>query len=211
MKRILLLLTSFLITVGLSVSVQSAGHGTLDKKTLGELYYAISFAKIDKLKQLLKSHGSLAANTVFEDGDTPLTLATLNQSPEVIKLLLDAGANKDVVDKEGKNALYYATTPELEHVLKNYIPTKQQEERKIEASVSISSAPTPIPSWAPAAPGGPRIPEEVKTRAVDTEKLKARVTELEVIIKNKSDELAKLQQELMSLKMQLPGALLPAS
>ncbi|KAL3071170.1 hypothetical protein niasHT_038440 [Heterodera trifolii] len=47
-------------------------------------------------------------NSVDINGMTPLILATSLEKIEIVRLLLDAGANRNIQDKEGKIALDYA-------------------------------------------------------------------------------------------------------
>jgi len=45
---------------------------------------------------------------MIEDGTTPLMLATIDGSPDVVELLLAAGADGSVQDEDGWIALTYA-------------------------------------------------------------------------------------------------------
>ncbi|MDR3285202.1 MAG: ankyrin repeat domain-containing protein [Holosporales bacterium] len=62
------------------------------------------FAALQDGKEIISFVG-----TIFDDGSTPLHDAAFYAYTEVIKVLIDAGANKNAIDPNGMTPLHYAT------------------------------------------------------------------------------------------------------
>ncbi len=77
----------------------------VDEKGETPLHQAIKFGR-EIIADLLLKHRS-DVNTAEKDGVTPLLSAAYSGRPEMIKRLLDAGA-EDALDKRGNSALHYA-------------------------------------------------------------------------------------------------------
>lgn len=71
------------------------------------------------VETLLRSRG-VNVNAVNSDGRTALMLAAAKGHVEIVKLLLDARANVDVVDFKGQTALDFAANPAVVNELKKY-------------------------------------------------------------------------------------------
>jgi ankyrin repeat protein len=67
---------------------------------------AVSFGSIEIMKLLIECHVDLNQQRIT-DGITALMLATYNGDLDKVKLLLESGANKNQLDKNGKNASAY--------------------------------------------------------------------------------------------------------
>jgi uncharacterized protein len=75
-------------------------------KTLGKTHEKlIKKGKIEELKIVIQEDGIL--NSTFKDGTTLLHHAVINSNLEITKLLIEAGADLDIVDKDSWTALSY--------------------------------------------------------------------------------------------------------
>lgn len=77
------------------------GHpGYCLPRTVSDIEHAITTENIPKIKELLKETNSI----IDPDGDYPIHIASKYKNIDIIKLLLDNGANVNAVD-------YWKTTP----------------------------------------------------------------------------------------------------
>lgn len=74
-----------------------------------------SLAKV----QLLLQFGSPHSSPTISLKQTPLHLASLNGSLEVVKILVDAGADKMAVNKDGRTPLQVAKNSDIAALLAN--------------------------------------------------------------------------------------------
>jgi len=91
MKIILLIFNLFLVTV-----LNGA-----------EIHEAVKSGDFEKVKSLIQNDKQLA-NLKDEDGRTPLHWAALRRNSEIVKLLLENGANPSPMDKNGDTPINYA-------------------------------------------------------------------------------------------------------
>ena len=83
-----------------------ANVNLVNKDGASALMFAISnMLSVDVIQQLIKSGANV--NQQDSDGRTAFMLAANKQSAEVIKILIDAGADIDLKYKEMRNAAYY--------------------------------------------------------------------------------------------------------
>lgn len=81
-------------------------EGNSPEKEEDKLFYAITKGDIDQCKRSIEKMTDL--NTVYGIGKTPLTLAIDWEQKEIVKLLIDKGANLDLSGKPGKTVLQHA-------------------------------------------------------------------------------------------------------
>jgi ankyrin repeat protein len=93
----------FLVTL---VGFVGAGVANADGPREHALLGAIRRGEIALLESQLREGAPANAHTA--DGTTPLMVAALHGSPEMVKLLLDHGADPRAVDKRGASALLFA-------------------------------------------------------------------------------------------------------
>jgi ankyrin repeat protein len=89
---------SLLVSRGESVSLQDSNGET-------PLFWAVASGKVKAAETLLKNGANVNATNAF--GSTPLlTSARDTESPELMKLLIQAGAGVNARDSQGENALH---------------------------------------------------------------------------------------------------------
>jgi ankyrin repeat protein len=89
---------SLLMSRGESVSLTNSNGET-------PLFWAVANGKVKAAELLLKNGAEVNARNAF--GGTPLLTAARNTDlPELMKLLIEAGANVNAMDSQGENALH---------------------------------------------------------------------------------------------------------
>ena len=81
-----------------------------------ELIEAVENNNIDKLKEFINNKVDINYQT--EKGDTALILASYYGNIEIVKLLIKAGANKDITDRWGFTAIDYAIDKNYKQIIK---------------------------------------------------------------------------------------------
>lgn len=107
-----------------------AQHQDDDGDTI--LHIAVVACCIDKVKQLLKDCSLNLANTRME---TPLTIAVMANRPEMVELLISAGANVYVRNKTGDTILHLACQrgfKEVVDIVLNHIGASIERKKFIE-------------------------------------------------------------------------------
>lgn len=80
------------------------------------LHMACANGHVEIVKILLDNSSLLAVNSANNEGNTALHWASLNGHEEIVKLLLSKGADADVVNKSGRNALSEAQSRGFEGI-----------------------------------------------------------------------------------------------
>ncbi|MEA2018920.1 MAG: ankyrin repeat domain-containing protein [Campylobacterota bacterium] len=70
-------------------------------------------------------------NVVSEDGMTPLMFATKASSSEIVKLLLDKGADKTLKTKNNQRAKNFAINNEIRNLIVSYVPQKDNPQKLV--------------------------------------------------------------------------------
>ncbi|XP_047085604.1 ankyrin repeat domain-containing protein 27-like [Lolium rigidum] len=91
-----------LLSRGARVDIAVA-HGT-------PLHIAASYGKTSVLKTLLDHHADAGANVNYANPNTPLVVATMLGLADCIKYLLEAGANPNISDKQGRMPIQIAAS-----------------------------------------------------------------------------------------------------
>jgi len=87
----------------------------------GELHEATRKCNADRMRQLLSRHPSL--NETDENGMTPLHIAIDSRQRACVWLLIDAGADRNARDRQGRTAFDAAVQiadPRIDYMLKNF-------------------------------------------------------------------------------------------
>ncbi len=85
--------------------------------TDSDLVFAVRKNNIDEVRRLLKKVTN-PDNERDVNGRTALMCAAINNNIEIAEELIRAGADYTTTDSEGNNAMYYAKTFRMEHILK---------------------------------------------------------------------------------------------
>ncbi|MCH7791270.1 MAG: ankyrin repeat domain-containing protein [Planctomycetes bacterium] len=85
-----------------------ANAARLNNRGASALHYALSSCDLDRIGRLVELGAPLEAKSDLSDGKTALILA-VEECEQAVSLLLDAGADVNARDDEGRIALYHAT------------------------------------------------------------------------------------------------------
>ena len=92
--------------VKLAFAAPVSGSAENRQKAMEQLLSVAGSESVEEITRLIQEGANVNAT---DDGWTPLMLAVrYNGSPEVLKLLIEMGADVSIKDKEGKRALDYA-------------------------------------------------------------------------------------------------------
>lgn len=96
------------------------------------LFTAIETNDYEEVQKALNAGASVESR---EKGDTPLHAAIRVKSPEIIELLLEYGADKQIENNEGESAesLAQRDCEECEETIRNYFSTDENVARRAEA------------------------------------------------------------------------------
>jgi tankyrase len=101
-------------------------HAT-DKNGVTALHHAVRFRSPLAVKTLVE-HGANVNQACRRNGSTPLhravtqtgapaTAGTADAAKEIVRILINAGANPSIANKSGKRPVDYVTDPELKRLL----------------------------------------------------------------------------------------------
>jgi len=100
------------LNVILKLSAANPGLLNLDARVTAKkwtaLHYAAMMGHITVVEALLTSMQAVAIDAQAEDGRTPLMLAAERGKIEVVRLLIECGADIHLTNKKGKTAVYVA-------------------------------------------------------------------------------------------------------
>ena len=94
----------------ISADLYNYKTGLTETKNQSVLHYAIR-QRYNKIAETLIEHGAnvnVEANPTGITGNTPLFYAVVTENADIIEPLLNAGADKNVKNGEGKTAIQYA-------------------------------------------------------------------------------------------------------
>ncbi|RGC79730.1 ankyrin repeat domain-containing protein [Hungatella hathewayi] len=127
-KNIIMMVISVLLIIGITVYSFVNGHDTfLDDNLAGpwieslelkkdSLEYDIAMGRYDKVRTRIRENDNVNS---IATGVTPLMIASTiefdDEALKMCKLLIDNGADVNKIDKEGRNALFYASAVHYEN------------------------------------------------------------------------------------------------
>ncbi|MEQ9116170.1 MAG: ankyrin repeat domain-containing protein [Rickettsiales bacterium] len=93
------------------------------QEQLDQLQYLISRGLNDEVGELVMSLGRGYINAEFTDGATPLTFAVAKAKPEIVDMLVKAGADPRIPNRFGQYAVHFAVAskPYREDIIENII------------------------------------------------------------------------------------------
>ena len=106
-------ITKLLIESGASVNIKNVEGRPL-------IYDVINSREI-RLLELLIEAGAEDLNYVDDYGDSLMKIAIVNQSEEIVKILIEAGADVNLIDDKGMHLLSYAIEVENESILRRLV------------------------------------------------------------------------------------------
>ncbi|WP_039456707.1 ankyrin repeat domain-containing protein [Candidatus Jidaibacter acanthamoebae] len=108
------------ITKGVDINYREETHGRT-------LLHVTIIRGHESISNLLINNDNAALNLQDNDGRSPLHLAAIYNRSEVVRLLLEKGANKEIRDNSGKTAKDYAASYQLKLLLEPKDKGKERE------------------------------------------------------------------------------------